>query len=454
MNFRGGATVNAEQRKIAAEKAKARRAFMRTVRILADEPGQLQEAWRLYRGARLIPHVVSFVEIVNSHLNSRKGYDEDQVGVCVPCQRPVWLEESYSDTDGDLVCSDCRTDYATCHGCDEFSIARRWITWVSGYAYCDNCRNENCSFCEDCNEWYLDSRSEEHDHSPDYCECSPHDLRFKVLANSHGSIEQDERLLVELPAGAITEQAITAAINVIWSEQMSPLHDQYIQDRYRDYANAKQPENYADYDKLQRIFDALEPEWQTKRGNFTRRLSSALHKEGIKLNEGLLSKVGSTMRAHTSMRNSWHVEFTRDLNQHPEAFANEGSCWWGSENDGLCAFKHWGGVAMRSYDSADQARQFPSGRAWVQPLNEHLMPTLDAYGAHAFVVYNGYGDLEGYTPARLMAYLTSRTYKKIGFEASYQYINAGGYLVADQETCDKTTSIEISGLSSHERVSA
>jgi hypothetical protein len=83
-------------------------------------------------------------------------------------------------------------------------------------------------------------------------------------------------------------------------------------------------------------------------------------------------------------------------------------------------------------------------------LNDNLEPTDDAIRAHAYVVYNGYGDLSGYEPARMVAYLTGRTYAKIELYITGQYVNGNkGFLVADQATCDAIALLDIDGSCEH-----
>lgn len=62
-----------------------------------------------------------------------------------------------------------------------------------------------------------------------------------------------------------------------------------------------------------------------------------------------------------------------------------------------------------------------------------LSPTFDTITPDAFVTFNGYGDLGGYAPARILSHMAGWTYRKIEFTCSPMYINAGGYLVAPEE---------------------
>jgi hypothetical protein len=150
-------------------------------------------------------------------------------------------------------------------------------------------------------------------------------------------------------------------------------------------------------------------------------------------------------REHTSSERSYWIEFTRDLNGEAEEYANEESCWWTSHSYSRCALKQWGGLALRSYRDLDAESYSPAGRAWVQPLNAKKRPTHDVMNAHAYLVYNGYGVLAGYQPARIVAQLAGLTYRKVGLVLSPQYVNgATGYLVADEVTCKNTEHVELS----------
>jgi len=85
-----------------------------------------------------------------------------------------------------------------------------------------------------------------------------------------------------------------------------------------------------------------------------------------------------------------------------------------------------------------------TGRAWVQPLNADLLPTHDAEHAHAYLVFNGYGELDGYQSARIVAHLSSKSYRKISFSTRAMYVNNdAAYLIADEATCAATSHVSI-----------
>lgn len=427
--------------------------YMAIILQLEDDYSLLRDAWQAYRAAQPITDGACGVSGCGLHpialtattfvavVNDTTGLDCRE---CVVCHQPEWEDNCHSDVSDNDVCDDCRGTLSSCCRCEDWSATDEdYLTWVDGDRYCDSCRDNYTNWCDHCEEYYHPDNGGDHGHD-DYsdCVCTPLDLHFEILANSHGVLHQDERLLVELPKGFVTDAAIDAICNMLWTEQLYPA---WIEDNSR-----------TNWVQLTTALRTMERTWQTKQGNFTKRLSKLMYQQfGLKLDPGLLSRTGSLVKEHGNAMNSWHVEFTRDLNQPAHAFANSGSCWWGSESQSLCALKHWGGFAIRSYSSQDQDRQWPDGRAWIQPLNENLAPTADILGAHAYVVYNGYGNLHGYTAARLVSYLTSRSYRKVSLGIDYQYVNSeSGYLVADQAVCDATESVSINNLNPHEAVAA
>lgn len=377
--------------------------------------------------------------------------------VCHRCDELFWEDDTTTIASGDQVCdAHCIDYYTECSSCEEFysettTVDRReycesclseecgycdrcnsWVedtTSVGDYNYCTPCLRNNFTYCDDCEEWFSDD--EDHGHAEPGCDCYAPHPSFTFPADGHGVIEQDERLTVELPKGTIDTEGI-ARIKTLLTNKLG-------------------------WERGYEIGAALEeigPIWQTKRGNFTRRLSSALFKRGIKLDPVTVSEVGNIAQAHSSQGATWHIELTRDLNLPAEAFYHDDSCWWQSYSASRCALKNWGGIGMRSYYGPEAYSDNPSGRIWVQPLakiNDRLWPTHDALHADAYVVFNGYGDLSGYIAARIIAHLAGRTYRKVDLHSDPQYINGDvGYLVADEATCETTDSVSFS-FDAHDR---
>ena len=331
---------------------------------------------------------------------------------CSDCHEPEWSSEGFHPDDG-FVCSTCHDEnYFCCEHCGNLRSFDTDYESIGDELICRRCVDYHYYWCEECEEYDRDS----HDHEEPGCECEAPHLRFRFPANGAGTIRNDERLSLELPAGTISEEGIKA----IYDSLLDAL-----------------PGTQGTWDILQ----TLEPVWQTKRGNYTRRLSTALHKKGVKIPPEALSHVGNVAREHSSATSAYEVEVTRNLNLPAEAFYHDSSCWWQSYFASRCALKNWGGIGLRTFDSYGNV----SGRAWVQPLNENLEPTHESEAPRAYVVYNGYGDLEGYAPARIVAHLTGMTYRKVSLRLDPQFVNSSaGYLVSDQSTCENTPDISYS----------
>lgn len=376
----------------------------------------------------------------------------DLCSFCEKCSDLMWNDDSTMVDGGDRVCDEnCRDDYYVCYHCEDWfkettsvgdreycenclenqcsfcTWCDRWIlgetTSVGDNECCNSCLSSNFSYCDNCEEYYHDE-DDNHDHdSESGCDCDVPHFYFKFPADGHGLVQQDERLTVELPKGTIDNEGITRIKKLLndelgWSQA-------YI-------VNA--------------VIDEIGPVWQTKRGNFTRRLSSTLYKQGnIKLQPTVVSEVGNIAQAHSSSGATWHVEFTRDLNQSADYFYHDDSCWWQSYSYSRCALKNWGGLGLRTFYGADTSNHSPSGRVWVQPLrntDRGLVPTHDAEGADAYVIFNGYAALSGYMAARIVAHLAGRTYRRVLLNTERMYVNGDtGYLVADEATCENTESL-------------
>jgi hypothetical protein len=331
------------------------------------------------------------------------GWDLSQCYCCgdlAPSDHDDW----YSGIDGERYCGLCYSDTFT--SCDECGDE----IWRDDSHYADWCELVMCASC------YHDAESERNG-----CTCEAPNMRFRFPANGAGTVCQDERLDVTLPSGTISDEGLAEIRYLVTRDLECPLG-------------------------IDHIWGDLGDQWQGKRGNYTRRLSSALHKAGgYKLSAEALSKVGNIARQHSSDGSEWAIEFTRDLNLPAEDFYHEDSCWWQSYSKSRCALKNWGGIGMRTFGEWGGVE----GRAWVQPLDADMRPTHDAANAHAYVVYNGYGDLSGYAAARIVAHLTGRTYRKVGFSADPQYVNAGGYLIADAATCEEYGTVTLPGNDAH-----
>lgn len=392
---------------------------------------------RAVRAGRLFP---SFARLVFAMTG------EDVVR-CYDCESVVLADET-EDYDGNPICESCREDYYDCDECGR-TTHHDCATYVEGpdRTVCDSCMSRYY-WCEHC-ETYSEGPCEEC--STD-CECCSARPTFRFPANGAGTIGNDERLTLTLPKGIISDAGI-AAIQEAVVEHMPTAHAfRDAAERYyalnssllgpegrttRDAYFEASEAHSAVQRTVAKAVESVGHEWQGKRGNYPKRLSSALYKLGIKLEPATISEVGNLARQYSDDTSEYHIEFTRDLNQSAAYFYHEVSCWWQSYANSRCALKNWGGLAMRTFAEADSDQDDPSGRVFIFPLNEDFEPTQNAETAHAYMVFNAYGALGGYSSARIVAHLAGKTYRKVRFDLEIDngYVNSNaGYLVCDAGT--------------------
>ena len=344
------------------------------------------------------------------------------------------IARRYDEPEGPAPeCSDCDTEHlpgvtcprAYCDDCDDWHDRDRWgdITCPGWY-------------CEDCDE-YHDYGEECPDPPYSGCDCEAPRRLFTVPNDGQPPLGSDERATVHLAAGVITDEGLAGIRSHLQRYAICHLSD----DQYRAMIDVS-------YE-----LHGLGNQWQTREGNYTKRLSRLAYKNhGIKVTPEVLSMVGTIAREHSTAADV-DIDVTRDLNRPAKDFYSEDSCWWGSYSESRCAFKTNGGFGLRSFDGDGGV----SGRAWVMPLRSEdgsLVPTFDTDSPDALVVFNGYGDLSGYAGARVIAAMYGMTYAKIEFDCEPMYINSGGYLVGPEDIVRETRSLHLSveqHASIHER---
>jgi hypothetical protein len=262
--------------------------------------------------------------------------------------------------------------------------------------------------------------------------CESRQQEFTVRNDGDEPLANDVKTTLELPGGIISDEGMEAI--GYYLRYKAPRGT----DPYMEVDNALR----SVYWQLQSAPE-LGNQWQRKDGNFAKRLSRFMYETyKVKLLPDVLSSVGNIARDH-SKPVSVTFEVTRRLNESAEYFYHDDSCWWGGYADSRCALKTNGGFGMRSFGDYGSV----AGRAWVMPLRQTegggLTPTLDTMTPDAFIVFNGYGTLEGYAAPRIMAHMSGMTYRKIAFAASPMYVNSGGFLVAPEDIAAK---YENSGL--------
>lgn len=332
----------------------------------------------------------------------------DGIIPCYDCQGALW-DGLATVIGGESFHDSCADEWNRCACCGDACHDDDSSPTADG-PVCAHCYSHYYNYCEYCNESYHenDGHDYEHEEESEGCDCEASHQRFTFPANGAGTIANDDRLTVTMPTGVIDAEGLKRIEQLLSIELPGAI-----------------------------VRDALAeigPEWQTKRGNFTRRLSRDLHanRGGLKVDGPTLSQIGNIAREHSGAVATWEIEVTRDFNLPARDFCHSDSCYWQSYYESRCALKSWGAVGLRTFnDNGD-----PAGRVWVQPLDENLTPTADTIGATAYVVYNAYGALGGYEAARIVAYLAGMTYRKVSLTLSPEYVNNNaGYLVSNEATC-------------------
>ena len=362
---------------------------------------------------------------------------------CESCDEPVKSDEAEAIDDGHShACTSCYEDnYRGCDDCGSVFHYDNGRYTLADETVCERCCDNNYSYCEDCDGYYHDSYGDEHSHGS--CDCDVPTLHL-AMRHGDGTLAADERISVTLPSGVVSEEGMHSISRLIREHSHSVVQtpegtwsDPGFQEKYEAACNERNK-----WWILAQDVYTMDAEWTTKAGNFTKRLSKLAHKNhGLKVPADLLTKIGNVGRDNSNGA-ELEIELTRNLNMSAEEFYHEDSCWWQSYGDSRCSLKTNGGFAIRSF--TDGTRYQPvSGRVFVMPLRlteprGTLTPTFDAASADAYVVFNGYGDLSGYTPARIVADMAGMTYRKISFDCNPMYVNSGaGYIVAPEELADK-----------------
>lgn len=400
----------------------------------------LAEAWAVaflrhrQSGAphRSKPSCVDFIDEIRRLIADPDSMPE--IVWCESCEHPTDEDSATGLANGNVACDECFSDnYSSCDYCGDVFDYEHLTTTMEDHSVCDSCLAGNYLYCEDCDGYYHESDEAEHRHGR--CDCDPPDLSVRFPQSDGTTLSEDERVAVSLPAGTISEEGIKSIARLI--------HTHAMETTVFDDDGSLSEEGYRlrnTWWNLAGDVAGMDTRWQTKEGNFTKRLSKLAHKNhALKLPPTLVTQVGNIARDN-SQGSEIEIEFTRDLNLPAEDFYHEDSCWWQSYSESRCSLKSNGGIGLRTFGGTKW--EPVSGRAWVMPLRADedgaLHPTFDAVSADAYMVFNGYGDLQGYTPARVVAGMTGMTYRKINFDCSPMYINGNsGYLVASEEIAER-----------------
>lgn len=359
----------------------------------------------------------------------------DDIVFCDDCDTPTDDDSDHMWLNDQIVCPNCQQNYACCERCEEY--ASETTTTLYDTEVCQSCLEWCYYYCDYCDGFYSEGDDEHGDYHNDGCDCEAPAQVFSVRNDGHGMLPNDTRATVSLPAGEISDEGIGEIARLLRDHSRDILNEASTLDP--DVHAAAYAERRKWWDLSYRLTE-IGTTWQAKTGNYTKRLSRFAYKEyGLKIPPAIVSEVGNIGRAHSNGVD-FGIEVTRNLNLPAYEFAHEDSCWWQSYSESRCTLKSNGGYGLRTFNEHDGV----TGRAWVLPLklDDHggLTPTFNTETPDAFVVFNGYGDLGGYTPARIVAHMAGLTYRKIEFTGSPMYVNGeAGYLVAPEEIAKNYT---------------
>lgn len=329
---------------------------------------------------------------------------------------------------------------ALCGACRELTFTRAMTSVPNGYGdrtdVCNSCLRDNYTWCDRCDSYRHEDDDHDHPELGSHCEAPAQTFRFPSVISAAGSIANDERITVSLPAGYISESGM-AEVKMALYEHFSRVAVLGSSDPYHPDGRVL----WSDDSKL----DSIGNQWSMREGNFTKRLAKLALQNDLKLTPEVITRIGNIAMRHTTKTSKLDVAFTRDLNQHQSAFVNDDSCWWGGYSESRCNLKQYGGLALREFRG-----NRVHGRAWVLPLHrsgryglEPIPAALDK--AVGFFVFNVYG-IEEIAAVQAVSVLTGKPYRKVGIENDeYEmFINSSrGFLVADQATLDETEEITL-----------
>lgn len=310
------------------------------------------------------------------------------------------------------------------HFCSECGEPRFYYNGWYGNGLCTSCFTEHYRYCDRCNRIYRNTEDHYHPPPPRHgSQCIAKHERFRMPNVLVASGYQPCDRIVHVQGQTVGMIPDTAFEQIAQAVRDSVGYDGRLQywtgAEYRDFAAAN---------------------WETREGKLSKRLANKLYKVfGYKLPTELVTQIGNIARQNMSTALDYRVEFTRKLDRSAGEFSNPDSCWWtgwGDNNRMRCILKANGGFAMRTFERQWSGRSVPRGRCWVIPLDDMLIATHDTMNAHAYLLFNAYGE-SGQTMSSLLAAMTGKkcvSYFKGDFaENTGMFINSGSlYLVADQ----------------------
>lgn len=388
-------------------------------------------------------------------------------------------EETWCD-----ACFDVALEQGTIHNCyhceDWFSEGM--TPTEEGHDYCEGCSDRHTFWCEICEVHSEQSHDHDHDESDESTYCCEAPMQEFTLPVYEGAALYDTLVSEQSDTGPAVAQPLiysdsmydvsvlgnylrddsysviyTMLNDILLSDyplpiDESPLNWQGVPARMNHALNRVVMQAFRGVDRT------YKPEGQAV---YAKRLRSAIYnatKESfgadgaVGLTPAQMSDIGTIARKGSDPL-ELQIAVTRDLNQSRSEFGNASSCWWSDYSHSRCTLKSNGGFGIRSFGYNAYGNRRVTGRAWVLPckvdLNGVVRPTFGT--PEAYVVFNGYGDLEEETGAQALAHVLglSATMRTYIFPPHRMYVNGEtARIVATAETLKRRLTIA-SGLEQH-----
>lgn len=348
-----------------------------------------------------------------------------EISECFKCDDVVATDD-IEEVDGNPWCSNCIDDYnnVVCESCSE-RTSLDYVMIDNGYGCdycCDTClMNGAAYYCDDHDLCYWADDGCESCAENASCECESPMPRFSITGIGGVRYASGEYHEVLADAGIVTADGFSQIQYEVmqWATEQYP--DVEGHSVYMCHCDEEDGTEHITHALHYQIRDAIrtaayqtwyaDQSYRSESGTtIAKRLRSEIYRRtkdagmAVSLPAALVSKIGTIARQQSEGANVL-IDITRDLNDGAEEFVHEDSCWWTEYSYSRCTLKSNAGFGLRSFD--DGPNGYATGRVWVfgctiEP-DGRLMPTFG--DAEAYVVFNGYGDLEEHRGAQVLATL-------------------------------------------------
>jgi hypothetical protein len=114
-------------------------------------------------------------------------------------------------------------------------------------------------------------------------------------------------------------------------------------------------------------------------GTLPKRIAKFYARNGIRLPNDLLGKIGSIANADLVSQSIYGLDIDFNFEWDPGDYGDEGSCYWGCRTDAKQLIRDSDGCAIRVYVKNDYNNWEGYGRCWALPINETDIVIFNAY---------------------------------------------------------------------------